>query len=1732
MAAYRHLLWRAAPAESGAPIRGTGRGVGDSLPNSISFSVIRKLCRTQRGLQRILQVYQTRQSPSVPSPRTSAGNAASRIGDTGQCLLPSPDALVYVAQALCRSELSGYSPSAFSSSSSPTCAFSPSHALKRAQLLRGRQTADVQQDKGRTYEESKPLGEAAEGASCVPHLSPSSQPTRARLPSSSLPSSSCPESFVCSSPPLAPSVASSSSCQSPLVDACRRKEEAASRFEEGGEDTRQSAFDVREEERERDLALDASVLFRLRDFSQASPTACLSPLAAQFLIHHALFFIDKSIQDVRRPHPFHEPNSSSFSAKSFSSPSSSASTRRAPVAARSPQPSSHVEHHPLPLSSLSSFCPANYAFLLFSLSFSPSHSLDSAAAIRLLRPLPALLPQFSLLDLSQTVAFMTQLPRLLTKESGRRGTAFFAWSFTRGLRNQPTYRVAFSPGEPVLTVLPSPPTASPSPSSASSSTSFLSSPPSASSCHPGASSSPGHMLGPAVSVDWLLSLIASRLCSTSVPLLPFDPTSPKAPIDALKHATLILSAFSSFHYTLRPALLSLFLSSLFQKNTTQGAHGAFPLPAVSTADSSRTPHAPECLALRSGRTERQGPMSAESDAEQGEERPAERRADMREHGEDRSRACSVSSPASEFGNVNEGLKNAEGSTRNSVSSQISFPDRLIRPAALGISWRIAGETLPFSVAAKCFLALATQCALQASEIVSKRNRMGHMPLSPRQGSSGISTPPEESPSFSPTLSKYSLASGSSLPYGASCPPPAFISPSLSSSLSSSASSSPSACVLSSSYSASCVSASRPSVFPPLSPSSSPPLASSAYLSGAPFRHQRDDSAFLFTENLAGGVAASLATSDEERHFLLLTPSQTRDTGEARNEEGTQVAVQMEALMRHLLSSVALHPALRMDGEAMADCVDACAVLVVSTTVLLGSAYSSSASASDKKCPPHSLPHVRPRDGSSIGPPRSPSTSSSLSSSMDSELPAQHSMSRSVSVEPREFGGRVSSNVWEAGEERGGGNSRRSTPNGLEERTSVWLETVKEKLAQAGSLLSRNARPHRRQKRAFLSRSDLHSTPDTSDTSPSHVSPSVSYSGSCSPSFSFLHPAASPSSSPPRLSAAVPLTKCLADSPCHRWPFFCFLPFLRGRMQLRMSTTPALFASLLGAWARDPHWSTSALFHLIFTASSLQSSQSSSGDSPTLTSHSFLSPMQTCASVTMPARPDGADTDTKAERSGDEDRQKELVDKYEKEEEKQEILPGNQRESLRSGALVALLNTITQRLKGEETGDQSNRRQRGLGARPGSEADANLRHDRKSEKRPEQEGQKRGHSAGPAPARLHCAQETTNSLASGCTTPRSPSVSSSFLQSASLSPPQGKRGNKQKAAFIPAELGPLLLSMLCVRFTFHGAYWGAVPVLHSSRSPLSAVPPSSKSSETVSASSAAFPVSVDSSSPSTYFASVCVKPERHALPPSSLHSSPAPAHASRVEPPDSHPCTSISWSAGKELTDELRTNLSLNSVEQSATLLAETVLSTLHRILGFLKPREVDDLRLVLFAWRHIGLLWHSPLLRLAPFLPASAVAPLGIPISPFSSFSLPALRVCHRLLTVTLSSSLFPSSSFAISSLPREPSFLAVGAAFQFSSSAVEVSVKSEILEILGRIRHASDTITTGDGESEKPQDFAHRKEEEVADRLRSMRAFAMSSPYAVVSDVSPLPVSLLLPPLCQWSGIQALGGSSSCESD
>nr|PIM00709.1 hypothetical protein TGCOUG_314515 [Toxoplasma gondii COUG] len=1765
MAASRHLLRRAASAESGAPIRGSGLGAGDSLPDSISFSVIRKLCRTRKGLQRILQVYQTQQSPSLPSPRASPGNAASRIGDTEQCLLPSPDALVYVAQALCRSELAGCSPSAFSSSSSPASPFSPSHALKRAQLLRGRQTADVRQGKGTKYEESKPLGEAAEGAACVPHVSPGSQPTCAGLPSSSLPSSLCQESSVRSSSPLSPSsVAPSSSCQSPLVDAYIRKEEAGSRFEEGGEDTRHSAFDAREDDREQDLALDASVLFRLRGFSQASPTACLSPLAAQFLIDHALLFIDKGIHHVRRPYPFHDPDSSSFSAQAFSSPASSTSTRRAPVATHSPQPSSLVQH-PLPSSSLSSFSPANYSFLLFSLSFSPSHSLDSAAAIRLLRPLPALLPQFSLLDLSQTVAFMTQLPRLLTKESGRRGTDFFAWSLARGLRHQPTYRVAFSPGEPILTVLPSPPTASPSPLSASSSTSFLSSPASASSCQPGASSSPRHKLGPAVSVDWFLSLIASRLCSTSLPLLPFDPTSPKAPIDALKHATLILSAFSSFHYTLRPALVSLFLSSLFQKSTTQGAHGAFSFPAVTSAGSSRTPDVPECLAVRANRKERQGPTSAEGEAEQGEERSAERRTDMRKHDEDRTRVSSVSSPAFEPANVNGSLKDAEGSMRNSASSHISFPDPLICPAALGVSWRIAGETLPFSVAAKCFLALATQCALQAREVVSKRNQMGHLPLSPLQGSSGISIPPEECPSFPSPLSQESLPSRSSLPYGASRPPPASSSPSLSSSLSSSASSSPSASVLSSSHSAFCVSASRPSIVPPLCSSSSPPLASSADLSGTPFRHQRDDSACLFTENLAGGVAASLATSDEERHLLLLTPSQTRDTGVARKEEGTHVAVQMEALMRHLLSSVARHPALRMDGEALADCVDGCAVLVVSITVLLDSVYCSSASASDKECPSHhSLPHARPRDGSSIVPPRCTSTSSvqsrigsSLASSMDyvlpfshcqssslaspSELPTQPSLSLSDSGERLELGGRVSSNVWEADEERGGGNSRRNTPEGLEERTAVWLETVKEKLAQAASLLSRNARPHRRQKRAFLSSSDLHSTPDTSDASPSNViSPSVSYSGRCAPSFSFLRPAASPSSSLPRPSSAIPFTKYLAESPCHRWPSFCFLPLLRGRVQLRLSTTPALFASLLGAWAQDPHWSTSALFHLIFMASSLQSSQSCFGDCRSLTSHSVVSPTQTCASATMPARPDGAHTDTKAETSGDADRQIELVGKYETEEEKQNILQGNQRESLRSGALVALLNTITQRLKGEETGDPSHRRQRGRGARPGREADASLRDDRKSEKGPEQEGHKTCHPEGPGPTRLHYALEATSSLVSGCTTPRSPSysshspsISSTFLQSASLSPPQGKRGNKQKAAFIPAELGSLLLSVLCIRFTFHGAYRGAVPFLHSSRSPLSAVPPSSTSSETVSASSAAFPLSVDPCTPSTHFASsVCAKPETHSLLPSSPHSSPAPAHTRRVKPPDSHPCTSSSWYAGKELTDELRTNLSLNSVEQSAILLAETVLSTLRRILGFLKPREIDDLRLVLFAWRHIGLLWHSPLLRLAPFLPASAVAPLSIPISPFSSFSLPALRVCHRLLTVSLSSSLFPSSSFAISSLPREPIFLGVDAAFQFSSSAVEVSVKSEILEILGHIRHASGTIAIDDGESDKPQDTAHRKEEEVADRLRNMSAFAISSPSDVVSYISPLPVSLLLPPLCHWSGIEALVGSSSRESD
>ncbi|CBZ55333.1 conserved hypothetical protein [Neospora caninum Liverpool] len=1541
MAASRHSLLRGACAESrAANRRNLAHGAGDSVPESLSFSVLRKLCRTRKGLDRILQVYQTHQASSNSSLASSSSSYRPspaypfRNGDPGESLICSPDALAYVAHALCHAQLARSPSSSKSSSpchSSSSKSFSPSYALKRAQLLRGRRTVGNPPAQGRQNEHNAAVTDEIDKASLAPHCYLPSQPSAPSFPSSSPSLSSSPAVSAC---PFSPSSrsspsASSSACSSAssaasffassttrsstgkrsLVDTDETKEEKANASEDGGKETHQSEVRSREDERARELEVNASALFRLRGFSQASPAACLSSLATHFLVDHALILIDKDHSLERGAHLPLVPDSSS----SPSSPPRSTSARH-DSSPSLPPPSSDPPAASRPSRSGSSFSPANYAFLLFALSFSPSHSISGRAALGLLRPLPVLLPQFSLLDVSQAVAFMTQLPRLLEKETKRGVATASSLSLARGLRNQPTYRVAVSPGAPILTVLSSPSAASPPLTPTSSSSPSLACRPPAASYQASVSLSQRHKSGSSVSLDWFLSRVASRLYSYSSPLLPFDPTSPQAPVDALKHATLILSAFSSVHYALKPALLSLFLSSLFRTSSAcHGAHADSSLLSLSTGGPCSSQPVLEPRALQASPQGGQDPQGIGS-GEQDKLQPAERGGDLREAGEERKRPSSISQPASASGTTGKLERGAPEPSRHPASSPPSFPTPGTRSQVLRAPWRIAGETLPLPVAAKFFLALATQCAFQAHELVGKRHQVSHRSISPGDASSGFSTSPSVPQSSPSSLPAFALSSASCLSYAAPgslsfCPP----------SSSSPPSSSPPPSSSSPPSSASSASPSYPSSFPPPSSCASPPFSSASVSltsssfsrpSGICYAHQCAESTPAFMESVAGGVAASLAASVEERCRLVRTPSQNRDISETQTQETSQVLLQMEAFMRHLLSSVTLEPVLGIDGEAMADCVEACAILDVALTALHGSVRSSVSSSSHERSFLQSPCGLVPGFVSSAEPPHSPAASPVLSGVMPS-LPSSNdsipssprvcplalssssdaspsqSPSPSSLVEPRQGAEGSFSNACVPGEAPGGGLRHRQNE---EECNAVWLERVREKLAEAGMLLSRNARPHRRQKRAFQSKT-TESSRDGSEVPPSpSVSPPPSSPALVDSPLPSFRSAASPSACPSLPS--VPLPHFESDSPCHRWPSFCFLPFLRGRVHLRLATTPGLLVSLFAAWAHDPRWSTSALVHLLLTASCLQSSPSSSGACWSPQSPSSVPSTQASGLPTQQARrkaterdnaktagatDEGAEEGVGAgqqrslrdacvvpthrgvrERSAETWKPVEAKDRCNEADEGDETLHSldTQRAPLlRSGALVALFSHISHRLRGED-GDEPSKLQRQQCMRSGTGDDDFRERQRETVLR---EGKKTSDSPRPL-MRLQCARGTHDSSASGCAVPRSSSgssssapVSSAASSYAPMSPPRGKHGHKQKTAFVPTELGPLLLSMLCVRFTFHRLYPTSSSLLSSpSLSSVSAL--SSTSSGTASASSAASPSTLASSALAAFSAS--------------------------------------------------------------------------------------------------------------------------------------------------------------------------------------------------------------------------------------------------------------------------------------
>ncbi|PFH34381.1 hypothetical protein BESB_075330 [Besnoitia besnoiti] len=1587
MAASRSHLAAVATKAKKFDFSGQGPRELAHVGDSPSFTVLRKLCRTRQGLDRLLASYRATQPASLPQPSSAAsfhdpslGSADSFRYPGRETLICSPDALAVVAHALCRTQLSQQSPP----SPNAVGSHSSSYLLKRAKLLRGSVEAANEKRAGWTKRSSNADAgkdsradlsalrrcQSSSSWTASSHASSSSSTSRSPASPCSLPSS-CPPHFSSNSslPAYGLPAAPDSNTAKPETSSGRKGAR-------GG-----NSIAIEGECGSNDSDVLATSIQHLRGFFHSPPTAFLSPLASHFLVDQALRLIGKDAGSERETQ------------RRSAAPSSPSAPPVCPVEPHSPSDA----QSPLwpPRSTFTSFSPANYSFILFSLSFSASHCLSSEAALRLLHPLPTLLPHFSLLDVSQAVSFLSQLPRLVQQKLPRRTTEP-PLVVARGLRNQPVYRVAFSPGGPITTVSLSRAVSLPAPTASAGSRSLCKTrdKPSSLSAPPPAPSSPPRLPPPGagasvaclvevaehapVTLDGLLSLLASRLspgvsATACSPLLPFDPEAPHVPIDAVKHLALILSAFSNRHYALAPTLLSHCLTSLFRDAADAPPRIWQPRRLTSAPKSGRTQRCEQGGRREGETTDRpRSPAQSESDGHNAEA--------SRSTGSPTKDSRSSSGLWSSLAGAEcEGRQDAVNSAAEGLV--VSAPSAASQNAAkqpsilFGNPWQLAEDALSFPVAAKFFLAFATQCLFQVHATLLQECGTNYHVDAARRGSACL----RSSVSSSPTVSSSSASVFHSPASSASLQRPVFFSPSLSP-------------------------LSSPS--PADSPASGSPLGSEAPTGfsasrSRPFSTPRAAGCAL-AESVAAGIAASLALSSEERHGFLFSRVGTIELSETHKAEGRRTALQAEALMRFLLVASA-DPA---DGEAIADCLDAVATLDVAVRLIQLSLNS----ANQKLCPASHLAAYATFHPRAPGPVGSPSSfahsrvstvsssvsSSSLTSSLSPSAPSALPISSffapplpsaapssplpgSVSFpsSTRSFPDCSPDDMRhiaclgaeaEASFEGKAEAKQPELPADGELGKARWVAAVCQKLAQAGDMLSKQGRPHRRkchsmrQEKGGMGGGSA-SSPATGGCSPARPCPAGVASAGTSPLAS--------SFTSPRVAPRLPLQSA-PEVACHRWPPHCFLPFLRGRWQLRLDTKPLLLCSLLRAWAEDPNWSTSALFHLVFEASSLATPAVSLGDTG-LRGATRLCEMRSVASgcesleTQMPAAaPEGADRQTrrgdaktleaqqaphgrKCSRTGEAGLENEILrvqtiqtPSANQTDEKNTVEQTNVGRALdadsylsntsggmRSGAFFALLNAIKDRLPAANTEDNEacgKPRQRDMAKREGNNKYGTPAR-KSSQKCPDRERnndlsvgiEERAESIETPDKALEADSSSALSpvllaspsaalppsdqsqLSSNSWSPLSSYPRPSFVLSFSAD----ERSRRPEGTFLPAEVGALLVSVVSTRFTFSD--------FHSLAPSSSVSPPTS-------------PLSSSSSlSPLSSVASF----------------SSSPTNALREQ---RGTCPFPPACARKVLTELIKTDVPLYVVEQAASSLVHSVLSSIYRVLSLLRQRELADLR--------------------------------------------------------------------------------------------------------------------------------------------------------------------------------------------
>ncbi|PHJ22574.1 hypothetical protein CSUI_003578 [Cystoisospora suis] len=619
----------------------------ETSEDAASFCLLRKLCKTQAGLQKLLQSH-TRQlrcaspSQSFLQPSALLSLSPAWTDDPGpfcfnvaefsekspyhhsslfkDSLIVSPEALAHVAVALCRAQFQ----------QSPAFSF-----LKKDKLLRGRilserhQRAHLGGDTTQGLDHGDNQGLAAINR---PRRRPRQEEALLRLQQRR-------DNGVNS-----PGRTSSLRRLHRGKEDCRKDHHACTGkapFVLGPGSVKGYPEDVSPSPspplgaRGFDL-LTGSIC--LTSFSGRAKLGSLAPEAADFLLHHAVRLImkDRKTNGEKTPStsgptppPSSCPKSSSLASPPSAPPSeyhldtqsstcdpgshSSRDYPRETLSLGDPSPSTLCHRIPVDRShlgctgaSVSSFTSATYSLTLLALSFAPSRSLHPAAVAILLEPLPLLLPYFSLQDVSQTLTFLSQLPRSLSfrqsHSGGKSNREGVAVTVGNAPLHHPLYRVPFSPGMSVITSAPSVSHASMSqtkegaemlrghalkrcslgrscpkhkPASEAVPSPAVSSLPENNIPSCPHTSDMSQKIASSIPLSHYLSLVASRLGSrTPFSLLPVDLTAVSSPLDAFKNLTLILSSFSSCRFALPSSLLDLFLSSASSLASCWDSHTA------------------------------------------------------------------------------------------------------------------------------------------------------------------------------------------------------------------------------------------------------------------------------------------------------------------------------------------------------------------------------------------------------------------------------------------------------------------------------------------------------------------------------------------------------------------------------------------------------------------------------------------------------------------------------------------------------------------------------------------------------------------------------------------------------------------------------------------------------------------------------------------------------------------------------------------------------------------------------------------------------------------------------------------------------------------------------------------------------------------------------------------------------------------------------------------------------